>query len=242
MPSRERVPEVVQEIQQRIALGRYVPGEQLPAERSLSAAMGVSRCVLREALRTLAGMGLVTSRHGSGTRVEPPSSQHVSAGYQRLLTRLDHHPQYLCAVRLSLETSIAALAATHRTDDHLAALEQTQKVLARPRQSIDACIQSDLEFHSILADASGNPIFGIVLAPIQGLLLEYRRRAVPRFGSKVMLEYHERILTAVKARDPDKASKHMKDHIELSTFHINECIASFGFDYRLSRAKPSARS
>ena len=158
----------------------YVPGEQLPPERSFSASLGVSRGVLREALGTLAGMGFVKGRRGSGTRVEPPSSQHVSDGYQRLLSRLDHHPMHLCAVRLPLETSIASLAAIHRTGEHLDALERTQHVLASPRRKIDACIRADLEFHSILADASGNPIFEIVLAPIKGFLLEYRRRAVPR--------------------------------------------------------------
>jgi GntR family transcriptional regulator, transcriptional repressor for pyruvate dehydrogenase complex len=233
MPSNERVLAVVNEIQQRIALGRYVPGEQLPAERSLSATLGVSRSVLREALRMLAGMGLVKSRRGSGTRIEPPSSQHVSAGYQRLLTRLDQHPEYLCVVRLALETSMAALAATHRTDEHLAALEQTQMVLARPRPSIDACIRADLDFHSILADASGNPIFEIVLSPIQGLLREYRRRATPYFGPRLILDEHGRILSAVRAKDPDESSRCMRDHIELATSYMIEYIKRHGFTYQM---------
>src|SRR3954454_8829484 len=108
VPDSARVFQVVHEIQDRIASGRYVPGQQIPPERELSAVLGVSRSVLREALSTLAGMGLVKSRQGSGTRVHPPSSQHVSDGYQRLLSRPDHHPEHLCAVRLPLETSIAA--------------------------------------------------------------------------------------------------------------------------------------
>jgi GntR family transcriptional regulator, transcriptional repressor for pyruvate dehydrogenase complex len=242
MPNSERVLQVVNEIQQRIALGRYVPGEHLPAERSLSAALGVSRGVLREALRTLGGMGLVKSRHGSGTRVEQPRIQHVSAGYQHLLTRLDHHPEYLFAIRISLEPNIAALAATHRTDEHLAALEQTQKVLARPRPSFDTCIQADLEFHSILADATGNPMFEIVLGPVQGLLLEYRRRANPHCGRKLILEQHGRILNAVKAQDPDQARNYMNEHVETAKRLINEYIELYGFNYSLSRAKPRART
>ena len=103
-------------------------------------------------------------------------------------------------------------------------------MLARPRRKIDACIRADLEFHSILADASGNPIFEIVLAPIKGFLLEYRRRAVPRYGSSVILEHHGRILAAVRAGDPEAAGRYMKEHIELSTKHITEYINQFGFN------------
>jgi GntR family transcriptional repressor for pyruvate dehydrogenase complex len=241
MPDSDRVLDVVHEIQHRIVAGQYVPGELLPPERSLSAALGVSRGVLREALGRLAGMGLIKSRQGSGTRVETPSGQHVSDGYQRLLSRLDHHPEHLCAVRLLLETSTAALAASHRSEEHLAALERTQKVLARPRQTVDRCIRADLDFHSILADASGNPIFEIVLAPIQGILLEYRRRAVPRYGANVIIEHHGRILAAVRAGDPDTASQCMKEHIEVSTFHIKEYIKTVGFYHRIPRGKPPVR-
>src|SRR3954454_7263744 len=210
VPDSARVFQVVHEIQDRIASGRYVPGQQIPPEREFCAALGVSRSVLREALSTLAGMGLVKTRQGSGTRIQPPSSRQVSESYERLLSRHDHHPEHLCAVRLPLETSIAALAAIHRTDEHLEGLRRTQRVLARPRQSIGKYTDADLEFHSILADASGNPMFEVVLAPIQGLLMEYRRRAVPRFGADVVLEHHGRILAAVEAGDAENASQCMR--------------------------------
>jgi GntR family transcriptional regulator, transcriptional repressor for pyruvate dehydrogenase complex len=224
MPGSNRVVTVLNELQDRITSGRYIPGELLPPERELSAALGVSRGVLREALGILSGMGLIKSRQGSGTYVELPSTQHVSASYGRLLSRLDHHAEHLCAVRLSLETAIAALAATHRTDEHLDALDRTQVLLSRARPPIEACVRADVDFHSTLAEASGNPIFELVLAPIQGLLLQCRRRAIPRFGSRIVFEHHERILAAVRAGDPDKASQLMREHIELSTLHLLECI------------------
>jgi GntR family transcriptional regulator, transcriptional repressor for pyruvate dehydrogenase complex len=224
MPSSNRVLTVLNELQDRITSGRYVPSELLPPERELSTSLGVSRGVLREALGILAGMGLIKSRQGSGNRVEFPSTQHVSASYGRLLRRLDHHAEHLCAVRLALETSIAALAATYRTDEHLDALERTQELLSRARQSTEVCVRADVDFHSTLAEASGNPIFEIVVAPIQGLLLECRRRAIPRFGSRVVVEHHGRILAAVRDGDPAKASQFMREHIELSTSHLLECM------------------
>ena len=224
MSGSNRVLTVLNELQDRITSGRYVPGELLPPERELSASLGVSRGVLREALGILSGMGLIKSRQGSGNQVEFPSTQHVSASYGRLLRRLDHHPEHLCAVRLALETSIASLAATHRTDEHLNALERTQELLSRTRPSNEVCVRADVDFHSTLAEASGNPIFEIVLAPIQGLLLECRRRAIPRFGPSVIVEHHGRILAAVRDGDPDQAIKSMREHIKLSTEHLVECM------------------
>jgi GntR family transcriptional repressor for pyruvate dehydrogenase complex len=239
--SSNRVITVLNELQDRITSGRYVPGELLPPERELSADLGVSRGVLREALGMLSGMGLVQSRQGSGTHVEFPSTQHVSASYGRLLRRLDHHPEHLCAVRLALETSIASLAAIHRTDEHLDALERTQEVLSRARSSNEVCIRADVDFHSILAEASGNPIFEIVLAPIQGLLLECRRRAVPRFGSGIMVEHHGRILAAVRDGDPNQASQFMREHVELSTAHLVECMDAYRHARPPQRGKSRAQ-
>jgi tetratricopeptide (TPR) repeat protein len=79
------------------------------------------------------------------------------------------------------------------------------------------------------------------LAPIQGLLIEYRRRAVPRFGADVVLEHHGRILAAVEAGDPERARRAMREHIELSTWHIKEYIRLYGFDGRATDRRPAVR-
>src|SRR5262245_33801699 len=166
-PPADRVSEVVARLEEAILSGRLAPGDKLPAERALQAELGVSRSVVREAISRLASMGLVRSVHGSGTRVEAPSARPLRAGYQRLLRQGEFDLAHLAAVRLPLETSIAALAAQHRTPEQLQRLDATQAVLGDPRSGFDAQVRADVEFHAILAEASGNPLFGVVLAPIQ---------------------------------------------------------------------------
>jgi GntR family transcriptional regulator, transcriptional repressor for pyruvate dehydrogenase complex len=231
MPNSERVLDVLDELQYQITSGRYAPGDRLPPERVLSASLDVSRGVVREALGMLAGMGLVKSRQGSGSYVEPPSGGQITAGYRRLLSDVNY-PQHLCAVRLSLETSIAGLAAVHRTEADLEALERTQEVLANPRRSLDALSTAAIDFHSQLCKASANPIFEIVLAPIHGLLLEYSHRAIPRHGSFTIFEQHGRILEAVRAGDADAASRLMIEHVEFVSKHIIEELDENGFHQR----------
>jgi DNA-binding FadR family transcriptional regulator len=186
----------------------------------------VSRSVVREALGRLASLGLVRSIHGSGTRVEVPSGRQVSVGFERLLRRADLRLDQLAAVRLPLEVAIAEQAAVHRGDEHLKRLEQTQQVLGNPRRSLEAHVKADLEFHSTLAEATGNPLFAIVLAPIQEMLIESRRRTLGRYGAELAHGHHAQILAAVKARDATAAARAMREHIETNFRHLTGADAN----------------
>jgi GntR family transcriptional repressor for pyruvate dehydrogenase complex len=216
----DRVSQLVERFERAILSGEFGPGDQLPSERELSAQMGVSRSVVREALGRLASLGLVRSMHGSGTVVEAPTARQVVVGYQRLFSRPDFRLADLAAVRLPLETTIAALAAAQRTPEHLARLEQAQAVLASPRRSLESHVKADLEFHAALADATGNPLFQVVLAPIQQLLMESRRRTLGRYGSEIAHRHHAKILAAIRAGDGIAAAQAMREHIEANFEHL----------------------
>lgn len=221
MPPIDRVSQVVNWLEAEIVSGKMAPGDALPSERDISAQLGVSRSVVREAIGRLASLGLVRSQHGSGTRVEAPSSKQVVVGYQRLLRRPDVCLEDLSAVRLPLETTIVELAADHRTDAQLAQLVATQQVLGNPRRSLEAHVKADVEFHATLADATGNPLFRVVLAPIQELLIESRRHTLGRYGSAIAHQHHALILEAVQARDRRAASRAMRLHLQTNLQHLD---------------------
>jgi DNA-binding FadR family transcriptional regulator len=218
----DRVSEIAQRFEQAILSGELAPGSLLPSEREISAQLGVSRSVVREALGRLASLGLVKSQHGSGTRVEAPSSRPVTVGLQRLLQRPEYRLEDLSAVRLPLETTIAALAAAQRTPDQLARLAKTQTILGDPRRSLKAHVKADLDFHATLAEATQNPLFQVVLAPIQELLIESRRRTLGSYGSEIAFQHHAKILAAVQAGDAGAASEAMREHLELNVQHLHE--------------------
>jgi DNA-binding FadR family transcriptional regulator len=222
MAHADRVNEVVRHLEGLILAGKLAPGDLLPSEREVSAALGVSRSVVREALGRLASLGLVRSVHGSGTRVEAPSGRPISAGYRRLLQQGDLDLTHLAEVRLPLETAIAAGAARHRTAEHLDKLAQAQRVLADPRAALEEQVRADLQFHALLAEASANPLFGIVLAPILELLIESRRRTLGRHGARLAWEHHAAILEAVRAGDAGAAAAAMRLHLETNFRHLAE--------------------
>jgi GntR family transcriptional repressor for pyruvate dehydrogenase complex len=222
----DHVMQIATELEQAILSGKLAPGDLLPSERRISATRGVSRSVVREALGRLASLGLVRSVHGSGTRVEAPSSRPVTMGYQRLLTRANCRLEDLATVRLPLETAIAARAAEHRTEADLERLEQTQQVLGKPPRPLEAHVVADVEFHAALADATGNSLFRVVLAPIQQLLIGSRRRTLRRYGSEIAFQHHGEILDAVRARDAGAATVAMRRHLEANLRHLHEAAGN----------------
>jgi DNA-binding FadR family transcriptional regulator len=212
----DRVAAVTAQLEELILSQGLKPGDKLPAERDLSARLEVSRSVVREAMGRLQSVGRIVSRHGSGSRVAAPSGRQVTAGYEWLLKHQTIRLEDLAEVRLPLETAIVAQAVLHRTPEQLAALTATQLVLSSPERTLEEQIAADIEFHSILADATGNPIFTMVLRPIQQLLIESRRRTLGEFGAQLAHEHHARILQAVAAQDAAAAVAAMRFHLEVN--------------------------
>jgi DNA-binding FadR family transcriptional regulator len=213
---------IAEQLEHDIVTGKLAPGDLLPSERDISARLGVSRNVVREALGRLASLGLVSRVHGSGTRVEAPSGRDLVLGYRRLLQQSELRLEDLSAVRLPLETAMAALAARNRSDADLERLDKAQRVLGNPRRTLEAHVAADVEFHAALADATGNPFFRIVLGPIQQLLIESRRRTLSRYGADLAFDHHARILDAVRAGDDAAAEQAMRVHLETNYQHLKE--------------------
>lgn len=217
----DRVLDLARRLEERILSGQAAPGEALPSERDLSASYGVSRSVVREAIRTLASQGMVRSVHGSGTWIEPPSGRPISLGIEHMLRRSSVRLEDLAEVRLPLESAIAEIAARRRTPQQLDRLAAAQAVLGDPERDLADHVRADLEFHAVLAEATGNPFFGIVLAPIQELLIESRRRTLGRHGADLAHRHHQRIFEAVRDHDPAAALAAMRDHILANWKHLH---------------------
>jgi GntR family transcriptional repressor for pyruvate dehydrogenase complex len=216
----DRVAEIVAHLEKLILSGKLLPNDRLPPERDLAAQWDVSRSVVREAIGRLAAVGLVRSRQGSGTRIAVPDGSHQLLNYQMMLSQGLVRLEHLNAVRLPLETTIAALAAEHRTEAQLAELREAQRVFGSANLSLKMHVEADVHFHAVLCEATQNPLFQIILAPVQELLIEGRRRALGRYGSKDAHEQHARILEAVAARDVAGAREAMREHIVFNSQNI----------------------
>jgi GntR family transcriptional regulator, transcriptional repressor for pyruvate dehydrogenase complex len=154
-------------------------------------------------------------------RVSEISRQLEYALHSEELNNSEAGLEDLAVVRLSLETTIAGLAAVNRTDKHLTRLAATQTVLENPRRSLAAHVKADAEFHSILAEATGNRFFPVVLAPIQDRLTDSRLKTIQQFGAHIAHEHHDKILEAIRERDPAAAAAAMREHLTVNCRHLD---------------------
>lgn len=199
------------------------PGARLPAERDLALRLRVSRIVVREALGRLAQRGLVEVRPGVGTFVSSPADHAVTDTLQLYIRRHAIGHEQLFEVRHALEPAIAAAASHHADEAQLAALaanvERTATLATRMDEHADedtaeAFAWADLEFHELLAQASGNPLFELLLAPLIDRLLDVRRIGVRLPGTaRRAAAGHHAVLAAVASRDAVAAARHMRDHL-----------------------------
>jgi len=218
-PPGDLVAQVIDHVRGEIVSGARGPGTPLPSEGSLAESLAVSRTVIREAMRSLRSQGLVVMSQGARPRVAAidPGATVESLGV--LLRRSSTTLLELTEARRPLETSITALAATRATTAHVSALRFAIDELARAT-TLEGRVAADIRFHELLAEATGNPVFTVLLKTLAGLLGESRRRTIRLVGVEPALIGHREILAAVVDRDSKAAAAAMRRHLDWAEDNI----------------------
>lgn len=204
------------EIVQMIRTDGLSVGDRLPAESRLSEILGVSRTVVREALARLASDGITEARRGAGSFVKSRPSDRLTAymPLSELATTLGSYE-----VRFVLEAEAARLAALRRSSDDLDRIEDALIDLRRALLSSAPAHVEDLELHRRIAEATGNPAFSAALDALEAEIDKILRAGVDISRSRppdviaTMMNEHERIVDAIRARDPDGAALAMRWHL-----------------------------
>lgn len=210
--------DIVRQIVRQIVHGALKPGTALPAEPVLAQQFGVSRTVIREAMRILVSKGLLTVKHGSGMWVQPANKwdqldpvlliEQVCAG------RDDGLLNEMIEVRRLLEPEAAALAAERRSAEDLASLRIALAGMAAVLNDPDSYTRHDIEFHERIFTAAQNRLLREALRPVAealrvGRLLSIRQPGAPEKS----LAGHEEIYAAIEHGDIDAARMATRRHI-----------------------------
>jgi GntR family transcriptional repressor for pyruvate dehydrogenase complex len=208
------VDRVVTDVQDLIIQGKLAVGAKLPPERELAELLGVSRTVIREAVRILVTKGLLESKHGIGTMVRQVTRDQLVEPMGWLLQRNGASLDDLHEVRTILEVEIAGQAALRASEEDMARLEQIYEHAEFVRADPAAFAASDGEFHQVLAAILQNPMLAVLLDSIRTLMAEIRLRVSrhPEFDAIVLAD-HRAILEAIRAQDAPAARKAMYDHL-----------------------------
>lgn len=197
--------------------GRFRVGERLPPENQLAQQFGVSRPVLREALRRLQSDGVMVSRQGAGNYVQRTPSKRVAALTSNVTL---HDILESFELRLSLEVLSARLAARNHTAAQMQEIERVV-MLMRTRMSRQKSPQeADYEFHRAIAAASGNSLLVQTLDFLaerlhggMNVTLSVTPRS-PALRHSRVLDEHDAIVHAIRMRDSDSAAIAMSYHLD----------------------------
>jgi DNA-binding GntR family transcriptional regulator len=209
--------QIVERIEDKIALGEYRPGDRLRQEQ-LAEEFSISRTPVREALRLLEAKGVISQEHRHSAVIRAPSTREVRETYQ---------------VRAELEGLAAALAAQWITDKHVEGLRAIHarfvasvKDMSTPKNSepkkrsllkaSNTWIETNDQFHRLIQQASNNLRLAQAINELYVGFMSSSARGMDSHRIQRNIRSHEEILTALERRDADAARKAMQDHIHES--------------------------
>ncbi|MGV9736762.1 FadR/GntR family transcriptional regulator [Rhodococcus aetherivorans] len=212
---------VLNHLEQQLVSGHLAPGQRLPGERVLAAELGVGRSSVREALRVMEALGLLTAQTGSGPTAGAMIVSRPTGGMSMLM-RLQVAAQNfpvsdVVQTRLVLETEVMrALAASDPTPD-LSHAEQLLDAMDDATLAAHEFLVLDARFHIAMADAAGNPVIAAMMTGLRDSIESYVLAGAPLTTwpttcTRLRCE-HRGLLEAVRAGDPELARARIVEHI-----------------------------
>ena len=195
----------------RIRAGEWMLGEKLPGETTLAPQLGVGRSTVREAIRQLAGRGVLATRQGAGvfvTALDIPDDWGVVVRRSDIIAVLE--------ARIAIESEAAALAAQRRTPADLRAIRRALAQRAEHRSEIERQVDTDTAFHRAVVVASHNPIlidlFDSFTPRLRAAMIDMLRIHRTHDGDADH-EAHIELAEAIATRDGSSAATRSRNHL-----------------------------
>ncbi|BBU39685.1 FadR/GntR family transcriptional regulator [Aeribacillus composti] len=210
--------QVLEQLIQLLVSGKLKPGDKLPSEIELMEQLEVSRPVLREALRSLETLDIITRKPRGGTYINDKVG---SDPFKAMLAVSINNVPAIIEARMTLELGLVTIAAEKITDQQLKKLKDTIDQIREHADSNYGFL--DKEFHRIIALSANNPIVeGMIISLLithekTDSLIKYRE-------PDITIEHHLAIYEALKNRDPVEAFKQMYRHL---SFVRNKILADY---------------
>lgn len=204
------------------------PGTKLPSEHKLCAQFGVSRTVIREALRVLHSRGLIAITKGKGMFVRELSSE-SAAGQLQFFLRMNFERSHVMDIvhgRQILEPAVAELASIHRTEEDLKQLSHDMELLRACGDDAVQLSRLDTQFHIDISKASGNSLMPLLLEPIHRLIPEIKSSvyATVSEARDAAIKWHQEVYDKILHQDSVGAREAMKEHLRISEEHAEQML------------------
>jgi DNA-binding FadR family transcriptional regulator len=217
--SRATLPEQIsQQLMDFISSQNLKPGDLLPSEITLATDFGVSRPVVREALKSLAGQGIIEIVNGKGAMIRAIDDEFLRLFFQRAIQIESKSMVELIEVRRPLEVQSARLAAQRHTLEEIEQLHKTVLAMRGHPADFEAYADLDVEFHLLVAAATHNQMMYYLISSIReslkSVMIEglYRRQTQEQLDQVQAM--HEAIFNEIKTGNVEGAGRAMAEHFD----------------------------
>jgi len=212
------VERVIDYLRDHVASEQLRPGAKLPSETTISAMLGVSRPVVREAMRALAATGLVEMAVGKRATIVSVDGEMISRVIKNAVLIGQAEARDILEMRRGIEIAMVALAAERRTDADAAELQSIVAEMAEHLGNAERYSSLDLKLHMTLARATANPLYPLLIEAFRQLIEASMLAGIERWSAtpelKRVQDLHEDIVREVVAGDPAAAAAAMAQHFD----------------------------
>jgi DNA-binding FadR family transcriptional regulator len=205
--------QVFRQLRDQVLRRTWPPGCKIPSEHELSRTMGVSRVSIREGIQHLVSLGILETRHGEGTFVRELSGEIYFNSLIPLMALDETDIFHVLEYRRIIEKGTAALAAERATVHDVAEMEAVYDRMVRSQDDVAEFARADLEFHLVVAKATGNSVLIKVNNVLRSVLSVSMENIVSTLGMRDGLHYHRLLIEAVKSRNAPQAEQLMEEHV-----------------------------
>lgn len=197
-----------------ISSGGLSPGGRLPAERELAVSFGVSRSSLRQALKVLEIMGVISQRVGDGTYLNPAAPAILSEPMEFLILLDGISFHELMEARRIVEPELAARAAMRATLEDAAELAAVHAEMEACKTDSVRFVEADLKFHQTIFRISGNRVCSMMFTVVHHSVHKLMELTSSLVNPEHTLGLHRRITTAIRKADAESARQRMIEHLD----------------------------
>lgn len=210
--------QAAQSLLEYIATTELKPGHALPAEAKLASELGVSRQVIREAIKSLEGKGVLLMINGKGAIVKPIDAGPLQAFFQRAMQLDTSAILELIDVRRGIEMQSALLAARARTQDELARMTEIVAQMSTCLADPNRYIELDASLHLHIAAATHNTLLSLLVESLHNAARDSIRAGLASRRTEEELErvqlLHEALLQAIERQEEQAAAQAMALHFD----------------------------
>lgn len=208
---------LVAEVREAVFEKRLKPGDFLGTEKDIAERAQVSRMAARDALRTLAALGVVEIKVGAGggVRIAHGNPRQFAEALAVQLDLAGISAAEILDAQRAIETVAAELAAEHATPTEIADLKRLLAIAERQVDDVPAFTRTCLDFHLAVAEASHNRVLAAQLRSLQHVSWPTRNPALTRAVALHILEVHQKLVALIEARDAAATRRLMDEHVKM---------------------------